>query len=1057
MSVALEAVHTQLLTVDWADAPQRVYAAVEFAERSEMPWGAWRRGNQMFLIVGGELNAYDPLSLLSPPTEISTDKLDEPNAIEIAAAVPSRIISRRFSSRSETQLNSSEDVWSGWGEGGLLWVPAFSLCFDLSKSLGVIAYCAQLDNDDSISSLFTVIKQPQPILRGEPPPLASLSPLESLEAYPSWRTRVEEVKRRCHQGELSKVVFARSWTKNAPDGYQWSGARMWRKCLERAAHGEIPFALSPRQGQCFVGVSPERLFEIKDRRLNTHALAGTRALSDPSDSVETERLFKDLTSSSKDREEHEIVVSLIEEALSETCVEVNIGDRRLSRAGSLVHLETPIEATLRQEVSPQVMMERLHPTPALGGAPRADALALIKETEPMQRGAYAAPWMWESAGGEACAVVGIRSALLSPQEVRVFAGAGIVGRSDPQSEWLETRAKACVIDSLLGGDVLKRSKGLSEDSASENSVLENAVLGHAASEGSVACRQQRRCLLMVSAMKRAGIVGAVLSPGSRNTPLALALDKLLPCLVSVDERSAGFIALGWAKSSGLPIALCCTSGSAAAHYLPALIEARYSSIPLLVLSADRPPRLRGRGAPQTIEQLNLFGTYCKRSLELRCDNLSDPLIEEAQRIVDAQRIEDASDEESLTLHWLRGAVSSVEESLRAPRGATHLNLPFEEPLWNRESEALLEGWTEESNTRREPVEIGLEVPTIDIGLRSEGGRLFLNQLHQSRGVIYCGPLSPQAAKLLSSPISQLSALTGWPIFAEASSQLRGRISTIRCLDQLIKGGERDIPRGTEVQVVLAIGGHTHSRAIRAWLEESRLAAQLWLGEGPEVVDPLALSVKSLGASLSIGVEVIAEGIRLLQNRESREDGVKGTLSAWATRWRDLESRRESAWARSELQQSRTCSDVLLWGGAVGEILCDQLDRLRREEICQGSADVVIASSMAFRDHDMTWDPLPMNSLKRREGSVEEPPAQCWVNRGANGIDGTLSTALGIALGQSDQQPTAPLVVWLGDLAAHHDLQGLHRLSRWARESGSRSVIVLLTNNEGGGDLSLVTH
>ena len=979
-----------------------LYLLLEAAEKMEVPWAAWRKGNRLMMVIGGALKVYEPKRPLEGCEELSKGRIyerigDAENSDFIALnhAAPIRLVLRRFSSFDKGKTES--DPWDGWLNEGSIWSPDISIVYEEENGYGVIVK-RMSGLADLLLSLLTektkAIRSIKETNRRE----TDGGELSSLEGFESWKERVERARSKMLSGELSKVVFARSWVRKAPAGMSWSAVALWRRCLDDSHGEEIPFALSPSGKACFVGVSPERLFELNQGELMTHALAGTRVAE--ANDVRSKEIAEELSSSTKDIHEHEIVVDQIKAQIEPLCTSLRCEPRRVKRARSLLHLETPIRAKLRAESTAQSLMECLHPTPALGGAPTDQALEIIHGDEPMSRGGYASPWMWESIGGEACAVIGIRSALLNGSMATLYAGAGIVSNSDPDSEWRETRAKAEVMNALLTEETLRTQ--------------------YCDDQESVTVRQQRRCLRLVEQLKEAGVRGAVISPGSRNTPLALALDHLLPTIVSVDERSAGFTALGWAKASEGAVALCCTSGSALAHYLPALVEARYSAVPIVVLSADRPPRLRGCGAPQTIEQSAIFGTYCRGWIEPPCDALGK---------ISQQRAE------VLDELWCKAAGSMTRLALRDGfRGAVHLNLPFEEPLWSAESESCVIHWPkpQEGLYKEHRGSQDLDPKKLILCAKLE------RSLKLNHGIIYCGPLSPSAALLLAQPLSQLSELTGWPIFAEGSSQLRGRIPTINCLEEMTRSG--DVPSGESLEMIITVGLHTHSRAVRKWFESATKAHFYWIGEGEERIDPQGLGVERIGESLTEGIAILRAMTATLSR--DHDESNQSINRAWAHRWSQVASA-----LRAESVED--LDDQRLWGGAVGSELSRALEEFRfraRDHLeypnAHRCADVVVASSMAFRDHDMTWSP-------KLERAHEQGPAYCWVNRGANGIDGTLSTALGVALASSREAVSPPLVVWLGDLAAHHDLQGLHRLSQWAKHS-RRAVIVMITNNQGGG-------
>src|SRR4029450_4364273 len=166
------------------------------------------------------------------------------------------------------------------------------------------------------------------------------------------------------------------------------------------------------------------------------------------------------------------------------------------------------------------------------------------------------------------------------------------------------------------------------------------------------------CALLVDELARGGVHHACVSPGSRSTPIALALSRHPDITVQVhlDERSSAFVALGIAKATRAPVAIACTSGTAAAELLPAVVEASQARVPLVILTADRPPRLRGTGANQTIVQPGLFGGYARRELETPLPT------------------------QGIATEWREIGMSAARDAQGVLRGPVHVNLPFEEPL-----------------------------------------------------------------------------------------------------------------------------------------------------------------------------------------------------------------------------------------------------------------------------------------------------------------------------------------------------------------------------------------
>jgi 2-succinyl-5-enolpyruvyl-6-hydroxy-3-cyclohexene-1-carboxylate synthase len=974
--------------VSWQGNAAQLCVIVQIAESLEIAWGCWRQDQKLYGAFGGLVEDYEP--------ENFRQKSHQTNEIKALSNIhlPWLVVARRFDEYDQRSINDAHDPWCGWGTLGSIWQPTFCLYYDEASESGVIAWRRGQNNHALYSTLFSA-SMTQPTIGVDNQDL-DLDDLVTQENWSSWEARVNKVKTLCGQKKLTKAVLARSWLKRAPTNTHWSGAKLWQKLIQIAQDNETPFALSLAPQTCFVGVSPEHLFNLTDGRIVTHALAGTRALSGLESNAELTMVNDELKQSAKDIEEHQIVVDQLSAHLKELCHSIEIEPLNTKQLRQLVHLETLITGTLHDDVDPFSLLERLHPTPALGGAPREAALSLIRECEPLSRGGYAAPWMWSDQNGRASAVVGIRSALLHKDQAFIYAGAGIVEQSLADNEWAETRAKADVMGSLLTKDIL--SLRVPPDQSIRESLPQSSLL---------------RCLNVVEELSLLGLRGAVISPGSRNTPIALALNNCVPTHICVDERSAGFIALGWAKSSASLIALCCTSGSAGAHYLPALVEAKYSAVPLLVLTADRPPRLRGRGAPQTIEQMGLFGSYVKASAELM---IEDKWVSAHKR-------------KALNDLWCERVCSVTSQSMIEPRGAVHVNLPFEEPLWDEGCDQILTKYQPPSKYAEIDTQVGdvVNKPPSKQAVEFEVTRHFMQGAISTKGIIYCGPLSPKAADRLLPTLSLFSEVSGWPILAEASSQLRSHKSMLAYFDVYTRtmtewGTDIDPPLATECQAVLMVGGTTHSRSIRTWFDQVIDASWFWLGEGPELVDPECRGMIALGDSLGGALEVIHQVLSRLSPSADR---------SWLQRWQRLE-----LYFTEQAKIDRS----LMWGGLVGQVISQVLDGQRdRDDDKNQCSDLVIANSMAFRDHDMTWHPRKQSGLA--------PTARCWVNRGANGIDGTLSSALGIALGTRSERP---LLIWIGDLATYHDLQGLYGLAQWSYEKHTRPIVVLVSNNGGGG-------
>ncbi|HUQ06478.1 MAG TPA: 2-succinyl-5-enolpyruvyl-6-hydroxy-3-cyclohexene-1-carboxylic-acid synthase [Kofleriaceae bacterium] len=255
--------------------------------------------------------------------------------------------------------------------------------------------------------------------------------------------------------------------------------------------------------------------------------------------------------------------------------------------------------------------------------------------------------------------------------------------------------------------------------------------------------------LVAASLADAGVADVVVSPGSRSTPLAAALARLPVRLhVVVDERAAAFFALGIARADGAPAALVCTSGTAPAHYLPAVIEASMSGVPLVIVSADRPPELHGAGASQTIDQTKLFGGFVRRF-----DDLGPP------------------DGSALALRSVRRKIGQAVAASRGPApGPVHVNVPLRKPLEPAAPSTVAERTAAAEATRLRTLPIAAVAPTVRVP-DDVIARVAEAIAGTTRGVLLAtaGPASRREARAAAFTLARHA---GWPVLAEAGSQLR---------------------------------------------------------------------------------------------------------------------------------------------------------------------------------------------------------------------------------------------------------------------------------------------
>jgi 2-succinyl-5-enolpyruvyl-6-hydroxy-3-cyclohexene-1-carboxylate synthase len=465
----------------------------------------------------------------------------------------------------------------------------------------------------------------------------------------------------------------------------------------------------------------------------------------------------------------------------------------------------------------------------------------------------------------------------------------------------------------------------------------------------------------VDELHRGAVSGACTSPGSRSTPLVLTLarDGRVPVTSHVDERSAGFFALGLAQASGRPAVLACTSGSAAGNYLPAVIEASEAGVPLLVLTTDRPPELREAGAGQTIDQLKLYGSFAKWFFEVGTHEATPA-----------------------RLRWIRQlACRALAEATTGKPGVVHLNFPLREPLILEEPLGGAPGDGGRPGG----------APWTRVARPAAGAAPLRDWLreHARHGVIVAGRGTDGAAA------ARLAESLAWPLLADPLSGARRGGAAVAHYDALLRDATW---AGIVPEAVLRVGDLPTSKPLRQWLagldvpQLALIPAGRWPDPDAALTDVLELAPSALGAI----------------------DEVWPVDAAWLGRWRDADARAAAAIdATLEAQ-----------GGDRDE---PRIARTLATDVPPG-ATVVIAASMPIRDVETFWPVL------------EQPP-RALANRGANGIDGTISTAYGIAAAAQD----APTFLLIGDVALAHDLGGLLAGVR----TGAPLTIVVVDNAGGG--------
>jgi isochorismate synthase len=347
-------------------------------------------------------------------------------------------------------LRPSTELWEGYPDG-LLVLPRFLLT--QADGTTLLTLNAVLYPDSSLAAATAAALRVYDLFDGEPlePGLARAGQIRSAEDVPAaaeWQAIVSQVEQALRRGDLGKVVLARQ--------YRVQGRALFNPAhvIGRLREGYSDcflFAVA-RGDKCFLGASPERLVRLRHENVRATCLAGSIARGATPE--QDRQLGEELLASAKDRAEHEFVVRAICDELADVCGgRVTTGPLSLMKLRNIQHLFTPIVGRVASGRSILDLVERLHPTPAMGGTPREPALEMIRRHEGMDRGWYAAPVGWIDARGEGEFAVAIRSALLHGREASLFAGCGIVAGSDPEREYAESCLKLRPILSVLGGNL----------------------------------------------------------------------------------------------------------------------------------------------------------------------------------------------------------------------------------------------------------------------------------------------------------------------------------------------------------------------------------------------------------------------------------------------------------------------------------------------------------------------------------------------------------------------------------------------------------------------------
>lgn len=477
----------------------------------------------------------------------------------------------------------------------------------------------------------------------------------------------------------------------------------------------------------------------------------------------------------------------------------------------------------------------------------------------------------------------------------------------------------------------------------------------------------------IDALIASGLRRVCLAPGSRHTALVLALARHrdeIDLYSHLDERSAAFFALGLALGSNEPAAVVCTSGSAAANFFPAIVEAHQSRVPLLVLTADRPHELRASGANQTIDQIKLYGDFVDWFYDA-------PL--------------PAADPPPVALRHLSTLAARAFNTCKLKRGVVHINLPFRKPFEPGADDAQLVTCKQPATTKflreRAQHESGLSA-------------LLTDEVLARPGIIYFGHGScrSEAERAAITPWAErLSAISGFPILAEFTSNMRSG-KAIGAYESLI---ESNADRLSQAEVLLRFGSPPLAKNMQDFLQGNHLRYHIHCSRAGEWAD----DSHTVTHHLTVNPAYVSVDEWDGWHGNSRQD-------EWSLHWQAAE---------------RTARQVIA-------------EQIETGEYFDGAVLYDVVDLMPAESALFVGNSLPVRHLDQF-GMSPKKPIFVYANRGASGIDGNVSTALGIGAARRGK----PLVAVLGDITLYHDLNGLLAIKR----CGIPATIVLL-NNEGGG-------
>jgi 2-succinyl-5-enolpyruvyl-6-hydroxy-3-cyclohexene-1-carboxylate synthase len=481
----------------------------------------------------------------------------------------------------------------------------------------------------------------------------------------------------------------------------------------------------------------------------------------------------------------------------------------------------------------------------------------------------------------------------------------------------------------------------------------------------------------VDELVRVGVQDVVISPGSRSTPIAILMAEHpnMNTYINIDERSASFFALGMAKAKRQPVALLCTSGTAAANYYPAVVEAHYSRVPLIVITADRPHELRDVGAPQAIDQNHLYGKHAKWFVEMALPEIT----EEMNRYVRTV------------------AARAAGKALSSPAGPIHLNFPLREPLVPDLTRDDLFTIGRKLHTKQ--VNVVLGAPQLS---EEQAQAILSTFVGKDKGIIVCGDIDDQE---FAHSVTMLAEKLQYPILADPLSQLRSgdhsKELILDSYDAFLRN--EDFIASDSPEVIIRFGAMPISKALLLYLKKHSNSTQIVVdGDGgwrePTLNAEEMIYCNETNFCLTL--------LGLLPKKNPTE---------WLKSWTGV-----NMLAKQYLGQHIE-ENSLFEGRVIQEL---------QSGIPEHSL-IFVGNSMPIRDLDSFF-------------TTTNKDVRLMANRGANGIDGIVSSALGAS---TSGRKT---VLVLGDLSFYHDLNGL-----LAAKQNQLDLTIILINNDGGGIFSFL--